>query len=134
MITRSPLAERLIREGMESEEITMEKISSETMRASQQGSYNHRHEGLSVRLKEAKRSGISVSQKRYRNRSVSLDVLVVQKLRRRVRKISLAAWNETNTASAFDAKMKPELGMLKVATKIAQYRRGAAKRIRRVLE
>ncbi|WP_150299122.1 hypothetical protein [Pseudomonas profundi] len=112
----------------------MEKISSETMRASQQGSYNHRHEGLSVRLKEAKRSGISVSQKRYRNRSVSLDVLVVQKLRRRVRKISLAAWNETNTASAFDAKMKPELGMLKVATKIAQYRRGAAKRIRRVLE
>lgn len=54
VITRSPLAERLIQEDIKSQQTTMEQILSDTMRASQQESYNRRHEDLYVRVREVK--------------------------------------------------------------------------------
>lgn len=55
IITRSPLAESIIQEEIQKSTIAIEKISSDTMRASQQGGYNQRYEGLHLRLKKARK-------------------------------------------------------------------------------
>lgn len=123
LITRSPMAEMIIRDGMNKSEITVEEISPDTMRASQRGSYNHRHEGLYVRLKEARRKGVDISEKRYGQTPVSLDVTVVQKIRRHTRKKSLELWLQTKSAVEFDREMFSILKHLKLATKVTQKRR-----------
>lgn len=86
IVTRSPMAELIVQEGMEKSEIVIELISPDTMRASQQGSYNHRHEGLYVRLKEARAKGIPIAEKRYGKNPVLPDVFIVQVIRRLTRK------------------------------------------------
>lgn len=129
IITRSPLAESIIQEGANSSAIVIEPISPDTMRASQQGSYNHRHQGLYVRLKEAKKSGIHLAEKRYGKTAVPLDIALVQKLRRSTRKKSLDVWPHTQSAELFDKEMQSILSSLKLATKITHIKRMGHKRI-----
>lgn len=123
IVTRSPLAESIIQEGANSSAIVIEPISPDTMRASQQGSYNHRHEGLFVRIKEAQKKGIPVPKKRYGKQSVSLDVTLVQKLRRASRKKSLEVWSQSPSAAEFDKEMHKVLLYLRLATRATHYRR-----------
>ena len=134
IITRSPLAESIIQEGIRKAEIVIEPISPETMRASQQGSYNHRHEGLYVRLKEARAKGMPISEKRYGKNAVALDIILVQKLRRFTRKKSLEVWRQSVPASSFDKKMDKNLISLKIATRVTKYKRSALKRIKGLLK
>ncbi len=123
IITRSPLAESIIQEGANSSAIVIEPISPDTMRASQQGSYNHRHDGLYVRVKEAQAMGVAIPEKRYGKKPVTLDVALVQKLRRVTRRKSLEVWSQTQTAAEFDKKMQSALFNLRIATKITHIRR-----------
>jgi len=132
IVTRTPLAETIIQKGIERTEIVAESISSDTMRASQQGSYNHRHEGLYVRLKEAKRKGIDISEKRYGQHPVSIDITIVQKIRRYTRNKSIRVWLQTKSAVEFDRKMFGTLKRLKIATRVAQRRRGVIRRIKKL--
>jgi coenzyme F420-reducing hydrogenase beta subunit len=129
VVTRSPLAEEIIQDGIKNAAISIETISPDTMRASQQGSYNHRHQGLYVRLKEAKKSGIPIAEKRYGKTAVPLDVALVQKLRRSSRKKSLDVWPRTQSAELFDQEMQSILSSLKLATKITHIKRMGHKRI-----
>lgn len=130
IITRSPLAESIIQEGIASSMIAVEAITPETMRKSQQGSYNHRHEGLYVRLKEAKIKGVPIAPKRYGKKPVTPDVFIVQILRRITRKKSLEVWRQVKTGDEFDKKMEKTLSYLTLATKVTQYKRGAIKRLK----
>src|SRR5690554_3395235 len=123
IITRSPLAESIIQEGAKSSAIVIEPISPDTMRASQQGSYNHRHDGLYVRVKEAQAMGVAIPEKRYGKKPVTLDVALVQKLRRVTRRKSLEVWSQTQTATEFDKEMHSALFNLRIATKITHMRR-----------
>lgn len=123
VITRSPLADAIIQEGIQSTTLSVEPISPDTMRASQQGSYNHRHDGLYVRVKEAQARGVPMAEKRYGKKPVTFDVYFVQKLRRLTRRKSLEVWSQTQTATEFDKKMKSVLFNLKVATKITHIKR-----------
>jgi len=134
IVTRSPLAESIIQDGMKSSAITIESISPETMRASQQGSYNHRHEGLYVRASEVRKKGMRIPEKRYGKKAVSLDVTLVQKLRRITRKKSLEVWSQTKSALAFDKKMHKTIFYLRLATKVTQYKRGAMRRLKELLK
>lgn len=129
IVTRSPLAESIIQEGAKSSAIVIEPISPDTMCASQQGSYNHRHQGLYIRLKEAKKNGIPLAEKRYGKTAVPLDVTLVQKLRRSTRKKSLDVWPRTQSAELFDKEMQSILSSLKFATKITHIKRMGHKRI-----
>lgn len=104
IITRSPLAESKKQEGMQKSTPVIKPIRTDTMRASQQGSYNHRHEGLYVRLQEAREKGIPIAEKRYGRTPVSPDVAIVQKLRRVTRKKSLEVWSQSSSAVEFDKK------------------------------
>ena len=128
IVTRSPLAESIIKEGANSSAIVIEPISPDTMRASQQGSYNHRHDGLYVRVKEMQKKGIPIPQKRYGKKALPLDVLMVQKLRRAARQTSLDTWRQTQSATAFDEKMEKTLLKLKMATKVNHLKRMGLKR------
>src|SRR5690554_5280339 len=123
VVTRSLLAESIIQEGANSSAIVIEPISPDTMRASQQGSYNHRHDGLYVRVKEAKKKGIKVSEKRYGKNKITFDLILLQKLRRITRRKSLEAWFNTNDATKFDEKMQGTLKQLKFITRITHVRR-----------
>lgn len=134
IVTRSPMAELIVQEGMEKSEIVIESISPDTMRASQQGSYNHRHEGLYVRLKEARAKGIPIAEKRYGKKPVSPDVFIVQVMRRLTRKKSLKVWSDVETSADFDKKMEKILSYLKLSTKVTQYRRGALRRVKGLLK
>lgn len=134
IVTRSPLAESIIQEGANSSAIIIEPISPDTMRASQQGSYNHRHQGLFVRIKEAQKKGIPVPEKRYGKQSVSLDVTLVQKLRRASRKKSLETWSQTNSAKSFDQEMHKTLLYLRLATRVTQYKRSAVRKLKGLLK
>lgn len=134
ILTRSPLAEEIMQDGMKSSAIFIEPISPERMRASQQGSYNHRHEGLYVRLSEAQKKGISISEKRYGKQTVSLDVKVLHKLRRVARKKSLEVWGRTNAAPAFDKEMHRTLFYLRLATRATAYKRTAMRRVKGLLK
>ena len=134
IITRSPIAESIMQEGMQKSVVVIEPISSDTMRASQQGSYNHRHEGLYIRLKEARKKGIPIAEKRYGKYPVLPDIYVVQKLRRVARKKSLEVWRQVESAAEFDKKMKRTLLYLKLSTRLTQYRRGAIRRFEGLLK
>lgn len=129
VVTRSPLAEEIIQDGIKSAAISIEPISPDTMRASQQGSYNHRHQGLYVRLKEAKKNGIPIAEKRYGKAAVPLDVALVQKLRRSTRKKSLDVWPHTQSADVFDKEMQSMLLLLKLVTRVTHIKRMGYKHI-----
>lgn len=128
IVTRSPLAESIIQEGAKRSAIVIEPISPDTMRASQQGSYNHRHDGLYVRVKEMQKKGVPIPEKRYGKKAVSWDVLMVQKLRRATRQKSLDTWPQTQSATAFDEYMEKNLLKLKLATKVNHLKRMGFKR------
>jgi len=134
IVTRSPMAELIVQEGMNKAEIVVESISPDTMRASQQGSYNHRHEGLYVRLQEARAKGVPIAEKRYGKKPVLPDAFMVQVIRRVARKRSLEVWSQVDSSFEFDKKMKKILLSLKIVTKVTQRRRSAIKRIRGLLK
>lgn len=134
IVTRSPLAESIIQEGMKSSAIMIESISPDTMRASQQGSYNHRHEGLYVRINEAKKKGVRIAEKRYGKKAVLPDITMLHKLRRITRKKSLEVWRQTQSASEFEQEMHKTLQLLKLITKFTQKRRGVVRRIKGLIK
>ena len=67
--------------------------------------------------------GVAIPEKRYGKKPVTLDVALVQKLRRVTRRKSLEVWSQTQTAAEFDKEMQSALFNLRVATKITHIRR-----------
>lgn len=134
IVTRSPMAELIVQEGMEKSEIVIESISPDTMRASQQGSYNHRHEGLYVRLKEARAKGIPIAEKRYGKSPILPDAFIVQIMRRVTRKKSLKVWSNIDSFAEFDKRMEQTVLYLKIFTVATQYRRAALRKLKGLLK
>lgn len=131
IITRSPLADKLIKQGIKHHELSVQSVSPDLVQSSQQGSFNHRHDGLYVRLKEAKRKGIPIADKRYGQKPVSITIEIVQRLRRVTRKRSLDVWKKHRNATRFDNEMQPILKTLKVITKASHIKRKLKKIIKR---
>ena len=123
IVTRSAVADKLIQDGIENGELTIEILPLERFLASQQGSFNHRHTGLSVRIKQAKKKNQPVPPKRFGDAKVTIDFKVVQKLRMKVRQKSLEVWEANPSAEAFDREMGRYLKQLRLATNLYHYRR-----------
>lgn len=123
LVTRTALAERLIAEGIQSKTLKIQELAFESFLVSQQGSYNHRHSGMSVRIKQAKKKNQLVPPKRFGSESVPFDFKIVQKLRMILRKTSLRVWAETQHVYAFDREIEKYLKFLNFATRIYHYRR-----------
>ena len=129
VVARSSLAKQLIEDGILKGDLTIEELPLDRFLASQQGSFNHRHTGLSVRIKQAKKKNQPVPPKRFVDAKVTIDFKVVQKLRMKVRQKSLDVWCENPDAKYFDEEMRKYLKQLKLATKVYHYRRAIAIRL-----
>lgn len=123
IVTRSLLAEKLIKEGIENKNLVVDFLPLENFLASQQGSFNHRQKGIPERIKIAKRNEQLVPPKRYENEKISWDFKLVQKQRMKVRAQSLDIWKNNPDAKTFDAEMQQTLKTLKFYTKIYHKRR-----------
>jgi coenzyme F420 hydrogenase subunit beta len=123
IVTRSEIADQLIQNGIKKGDLFIENLSLEAFLSSQQGSFNHRHTGLSVRIKEAKKRNQLVPPKRFGNEKVSIYFWIVQKIRMKVRQKSLIVWKKNSNAKAFDNEMKRFLKPLKAVTKMNHFRR-----------
>lgn len=134
IVTRSILAENLLKEGMNSRELVLEKLPLDVFLASQQGSYNHRHLGLPNRIKIAKKNGQLVPPKRFENEKATIDFVLVQKQRMKVRAQSLEIWKQNPDAKYFEKIMKKPLERLLFLTKIYHKRRNLTHKKNRILE
>lgn len=123
IVTRSATADQLMKEGTESNKLTIDLLSLESFLASQQGSFNHRHTGMPARINIAKKKKQLVPPKRYENGSVTFDFKLVQKQRMKVRAESLKVWKSSADANSFDLTMEPPLRKLRFYTKIYHKRR-----------
>lgn len=123
IVTRTGLADQLIKNGIDNRELNIEALSLERFLISQQGSFNHRHNGLSVRLKQARKRKKSIPPKRFGNKKITFDFKIVQKIRMIIRKKSLIIWKETNNAIEFDKKMRLNLNLLKTATRVYHHKK-----------
>ena len=65
IVTRSCLAEDIIKSGFEQGDLFIETLSEDIFLASQQGSFNHRHEGLAYRIKLGMTPADVIPPKRY---------------------------------------------------------------------
>jgi coenzyme F420 hydrogenase subunit beta len=123
IVTRSLLAENLIKKGFENKSLNINFLSLENFLASQQGSFNHRHLGMPARIEVAKKNKQLVPPKRYEREKASFDFKLVQKQRMKVRAESLEIWKNNPDAKSFDEAMEKPLSKLKFYTKIYHKRR-----------
>lgn len=129
IVTRTELAEKLIEEGILSNTLKVQELVFESFLASQQGSYNHRHSGMSVRINQAKNKNDLVPPKRFGNESVSFDFKIVQILRMIVRKKSLVIWAKKQDVLGFEQGIGRYLKYLGLATRIYHFKRRISKRM-----
>lgn len=129
MVTRSQLAEDLIKEGIKKKELTVEHLDFNQFLSSQQGSFNHRQKALGYRVRLAEKKGLSIPPKRHDQEKISLDFKLVQKQRMVVRKQSLIQWPITNESHLFDEVMLGSRDKLQKRTKINHYIRAIKRKM-----
>lgn len=127
IITRSLLAQKIILKGIESSDLCIDKLLSEQIVESQQGSYNHRHYGLGYRIRK---QSTPVPPKRFDLTKITLDFKLVQRLRQKARYQSLEFWRLTGQIELFDINMKNIYKQLWYATRIYHYRKAIWKRLK----
>ncbi|SFI09643.1 Coenzyme F420 hydrogenase/dehydrogenase, beta subunit C-terminal domain [Halpernia frigidisoli] len=123
IVTRSLLAENLIKKGIQNKSLKVDFLPLENFLASQEGSFNHRHLGLPARIEIAKKNNQLVPPKRNEKEKVPFDFKLVQKQRIKVRAESLEIWKSNPDAKSFDAAMEKPLKKLKLYTEIYHKRR-----------
>jgi len=124
IVTRSLLAEKIIKEGIISKKLKLENLPLNRFLSSQQGSFNHRHNGLPYRICSYIKSEHIVPPKRHDiGKSLSIYFKLVQYFRMNIRKKSLYAWKNTENSILFDKKMSNSLFVLKIATTLYHYKR-----------
>lgn len=120
VVIRSPAAQQLLNEGSMSGELVLERLTPERLIASQQGSFNHRHDGLGYRITRRRRSGYLVPSKRLSGKRLSLFERLVQIQRMRTRARSLVVWGRERSSPEFDQQMKMTLMLLRRLTMLAR--------------
>lgn len=133
IVTRSCLAEDIIKSGFEQGDLFIETLSEDIFLASQQGSFNHRHEGLAYRIKLGMTPADVIPPKRYMNFKLSPLLKIIHILRMQTRAKSLDIWAKNKDADCFDSKIKGILFLLKFFTRINHYQRRLICRIRKVI-
>lgn len=122
VVTRSSLAEKIIKEGIESAQIHLDELPLDRFLSSQQGSYNHRHTGLPYRISRAAKMGRLIPPKRFgKGSSLTFHFKAVQFCRMSIRNKSLNIWKEEGNSKLFDKKIKKSLFALRIATLIYHY-------------
>jgi coenzyme F420-reducing hydrogenase beta subunit len=133
VVTRSLPAEKIIQDGMKNgrlRKLHCETLKPEKFIHSQQGAYDHRHTGLSFRMRQAEKARISIAPKRWdTSDSITVDYKIVQWMRMVVRKKSLEVWRAYPNAKIFDKKMNALRLLLKIASAFNHYKKTFTKNI-----
>ena len=107
IISRSKIADNLIRKGIEYNHLDVKSLSPETLKLSQKGSFNHRNIGMKYRIQSRINMGLIIPYKRERLFvNIPYEFKIVQKYRLQVRKYSLIIWKENPNSLFFDSKMQ----------------------------
>ncbi len=128
IVTRTKMADELIQEGKNLTKLVADVLTTEQIIASQSGSYNHRHLGLSFRRKKQK---IPIPPKRHDSYKITIDFKFVQHLRRTVRRKSLEIWKQSRTTQSFEQQLHQSLKLLQFFTRIYHYRKNMFHSIKR---
>lgn len=129
IITRTNIAENLIHNGANKNDLTICAITANELLSAQQGNIRHRIYGYKVRLDERRSKKLKTPKKRHMLSTISFDTYLVQKLRRLARKNSLYFWAKEKNSENFEKRMKPTLLALKIATRISSEKRNLTNRI-----
>ena len=119
VVTRNKLAEKIILDGVKSEELQLASLSKDDLKKSQSGSFNHRHKGLKYRVDRRVKLGKLTPPKRHRNLfDVPLPFKIVQYFRQRTRRKSISNWLKHRKSKPFESSMKQHLLILRIVTKV----------------
>lgn len=129
LITRSNFADNIIKKGMENGTLVIDELPERNFLASQQGSFNHRHDGLLYRIRHGNVPSEIIPPKRFNNIELSILLKIIHSLRMKARKDSLLIWKCTKDARVFDKKMYFVLFLLKICTRINHYQRAIKHRL-----
>ena len=122
VVTRSELAERMLRIGMAAGKVKLESLSLDRFLSSQKGSFTHRQQALAFRIHHYKRNAV-IPPKRFVSGKISVDVKMIQLQRRKVRQKSLDTWEKTGSSVLFDRLMKNDLYLLRKLTYINHFKK-----------
>ncbi|WP_180061670.1 MULTISPECIES: Coenzyme F420 hydrogenase/dehydrogenase, beta subunit C-terminal domain [unclassified Acinetobacter] len=122
VITRSLLADKIIKSGLVECDLVLDELLESKVLQSQQGSFNHRHNGLKVRVELAS-SNEKLFPKKRNKFLIDQGFLLnqIQVLRAKTRSNSLSFWKATQNVSLFNKQMKSSLVKLKIYTFINRY-------------
>lgn len=118
IVTRSKLADDLIREGIRSGSLAVTPLPLRDFLRSQRGSFNHRHIALKYRLSVLHSKGVETPPKRYDTQDISWRFKLVQNCRMKTRFQSLKVWREVRNAESFESKMSPLKNRLRILTEL----------------
>lgn len=120
MITRTPLADALIRDGIAAGELEAKAVPVSTVVQSQRGGLDHKFKGVRFRSRMvADHTALPVPHVRTRvQRDLSPGDMLVQVLRERVRARSLRTWNAVGDAGRFTRRMQSSRKILADLTRI----------------
>lgn len=119
IVTRSMVADKLIRNGIQQGVLSVELIDKNKIISSQSPSFSHRQEGIKLRLLFRKIKGQQVPFVRKRVLKFSnITYSLVQIQRQRTRSKSLKIWKRFSNCKSFDLKIKSDLRLLALLTKI----------------
>lgn len=133
LVTRSALADDIIKSGITNGALVIEELAECRFLASQQGSYNHRHDGLAYRIKHGRIDKDAIPIKRFDTKLRSPLLMLIQSMRMNSRRKSLEIWQSEKSSSSFDNKMKKHLFWLKLFTRLNHYQRAILRRINKAI-
>ncbi|WP_018626102.1 Coenzyme F420 hydrogenase/dehydrogenase, beta subunit C-terminal domain [Niabella aurantiaca] len=119
IVTRTLLADRLIREGIEGNGLCVQPVDKNKIIESQRPSFSHRQDGVKFRMRMAKLQGHVLPYVRRRVlKPVSVFYGIVQLQRAITRGRSLKQWQAAPFSEVFNRKMSGALKRLRLVTKI----------------
>ena len=130
IITRNLIADNIIREGLESGELTVNEVNEDVIIKSQNSSFVHRQMGLKYRLKKSKEQiKLDIPHRKKFLRNIPLEYKFVQDYRSFIRNYSIKLWGEVSDKKAYMTTIKEKQAKLKRTTKL--YHR--IQRVRKIL-
>ncbi len=120
IIARTEIANSILKEGIQNNELVLHPISEQKFMLSQKGSYTHRQDAINYRIKRNPHKEI---QKKRFNNKLSFDQKLVQRKRLKIRHKSLVIWEQYKNYQEFDKRMKVDIFFLRFITKLNHIKR-----------
>ncbi|MFC7526278.1 Coenzyme F420 hydrogenase/dehydrogenase, beta subunit C-terminal domain [Parapedobacter sp. GCM10030251] len=117
IVTRSPIADLIVKNGIENGDLTVKQVDKSLIAKSQKSSFSHRRDGLKLRVLLRKISFKKVPYLRKHVKTFPTVLFSLVQLQRTVtRRKSIGLWRKVRNAHSFDAQMKLHLRILSLLT------------------